>query len=132
MDLCIGLGEGLTFGAFDDGAGRAIDLIEPAWTRGEGFFSLEVRSTTSADMPIPMSGKGATVLVSLTAGCVVTTGGPKVRECAAEDGSSIIGAGGAANRGAGMGVEIGAGAGAGTGTRAARKFSRSRRRTDLA
>lgn len=65
-------------------------------TRGDGFLSLAVRSTTSAGIPIPipipipMSGKGAAVLISFLgakAGVLMV--------CAADDGSSIIGAGGA-------------------------------------
>ncbi len=83
-----------------------------------------------------MSGKGATVFVSLlgryeaAAAAVVF----KLRECAAEEGSSIIGAGGATGCGVGMGMGTGTatGAGAGAGARAACKFSRSLSRTDFA
>ena len=87
-------------------------------------------------MPVPISGKGATVLVSLPVGYVAeaieVTAVFKFRECAAADGSSIIGAGGAACCGAGAGTGAGTGVAMGTGARAAFKLSRSLSRTDFA
>lgn len=66
-----------------------------------------------------MSGKGAAVFGS----CLGANAGVLI-VCAADDGSSIIGAGGAAG--------CGAGTGAGAGARAAHSFSKSRSITAFA
>jgi len=94
----------------------------------------------SPEMPIPpISGKGATVLASMPGGYGAAF---SVCECAAAEGSSIIGAGGApvcwpitgtgAGAGTGVGTGVGTGAVTGGGARAARSFSRSLSSTDCA
>ena len=125
------LGDRLTSLFRSDGLRCAAEgLMPPAGIRGDGFFSLIVRSTTS---PVPMSGKGATGLLS-----VLGTNGGGLVVCAAADGRPVAEAcatmpwGCGAGAGAGTGAGAAAGVGVGAGTRAARNFSRSRIKTAFA